>query len=129
MSGTASRGHDALLDEQRRQRAQPALVIRRGQVVRRVHPLDRMPQLVKLGDPLQRRDRQPEHPALPALMEDRLVALDRDCAEPVETAEVMDAVYALDLTSRRSLPPHRATRRPRHPRAPFCGLMNASMSR
>jgi hypothetical protein len=43
-------------------------------------------------------------------MEDRLVALDRDCAEPVETAEVMDAVYTLDLTSRRSLPPHRATR-------------------
>jgi hypothetical protein len=57
-------------------------------------------------------------------MEDRLVALDRDCAEPVETAEVMDAVYALDLTSRRSLPPHRAAR---HRRAPFCGLVNASM--
>jgi hypothetical protein len=69
-----------------------------------------MPQLVKLGDPLQRRDRQPEHPALPALMEDRLVALDRDCAEPVEAAEVMDAIRALDLTNRRPLPPDRAAR-------------------
>jgi hypothetical protein len=43
-------------------------------------------------------------------MEDRLTRFDRDHAETVEAAKVMDAIHALDLTNRRPLPPHRAAR-------------------
>ena len=86
----------AFLDQQPHVAIEPALVVARGQVVARRHPLDRVTALVDVEDPLDAAGaREAEHPALPARVEDGLVRLGLDGPESVHAAHVVDAVHTL----------------------------------
>ena len=96
---SSSRSTRARFDDQRRDAGQPVLVVRRRQVVRRVHALDAVPERPARGrSPITSRS-DPEHAALPLLVEHRLVGLDLDRAEPLEATEVVDAVHAENPTA------------------------------
>ncbi len=84
----------ARFDSERRDAGQPVFVVRRRQVMRGIHPLDRMPELA--AGSTERSDR-PDHHAkgapLPVLGEHRLAVGVLDRAETVQTAKIMYAVH------------------------------------
>src|SRR5262249_47485327 len=85
----------AVLHEQRRDPGQPVLVVRRGEIVRRVHTLDGVTEPVHVAGAAAERRR--EDGALPLLVEDRLVRLDLYEAEAVHAAQVVDPVHPVDM--------------------------------
>ena len=89
---------DALLDAERRQAGEGALVVARRQVVARLHPLDRVPVLVHVED--AEPDREPVErvdPLLPGRVERGRVGHVSHRPEALPPAEVVDAVHALSV--------------------------------
>ena len=72
------------------------LVVGRGQVPRRVHPLDRVPESPKPPAQVPRQqggDRESVTAAFPVGVEDGFVRLDLDRAESLHPAEVVHAIH------------------------------------
>ncbi len=89
------------LDHARRHAGDPVLVVRRAEVVRRVHPLDRVAELTPVADAGQERTERDDGGApFPRLVEDRLVGLDVDPTESLHATEVVHAVH-LPIRSQR----------------------------
>ncbi len=89
-------GHDAGLDGQRRRGRDPALVVRRGQVVRRVHAFNGVAEVAVAPVGQGSSQDHPEEQAggrLPACVVARLTRLDHNRAEPLAAAEVVHPVH------------------------------------
>ena len=84
----------ARLDGQRRDTGQPVFPVRRRQVVRRIHPLDRVAKhpAVAAQRP-NRADHETEGAALPVLGEGRFRLFMFNRTEAVEAAEVVHTVH------------------------------------
>src|SRR5580765_3994285 len=87
--------HDALLDAQRRQAGERALVIAGRQVVARLHALDRVTVLVHVenAEP-HRQGVERIHADFPILVERRCVRRMTDLAEALPASQVVSAVHA-----------------------------------
>ncbi len=74
-----------------------------------IHPFDAVTERAAgIVGCASRGSREPKGAALPVVVERRLVGLDVDRTEAVETAEVMDAVHSISLAQ----PPPKRCRRP-----------------
>src|SRR2546426_6885225 len=83
----------ALLDEQPHVTVEPTLVVARGQVVDRRHPLDGVAALVDVENVLYAaRPGEPEDPPFPGRVEDGLACLALDAPEAGHAAPIVDAV-------------------------------------
>ena len=69
------------------------LVVRRLEVVRGFHPLDRVSELAAVSSQSERAEGDEHGAPLPRLVEHRLVGLDLDRAESLHAAEVVHAVH------------------------------------
>ena len=76
------------------------LVIAGFQVMRRVHALDRVAELIDVVVAAREAgDEHPEHAFLPLAVEDRLVFFRVDGADAVHAAQIVYAVHALSPRS------------------------------
>jgi hypothetical protein len=93
-------GGEAGIDGHRRRAGQPVLVVRGRQIVLRCHALDRMAE-PSAGDSLRSDETQhhPEGAPLPILGEQRFARLVLDWAEPVQAAQIVNAVHVANPTA------------------------------
>src|SRR5204863_4276404 len=85
---------DPLLDQVGLDRRQPALVVARSEVPRRIHSLDPPTELVDIVESMEARD--PVHRVdvpLPGRVEDRLVRLALDRPKAVHATHIVHAVH------------------------------------
>ena len=62
--------------------------------MRRIHPLDAVPERpTRRSNPQQHSHIDAEHPPFPILVEHRLVPLDNDRTEPLQSTKVMNTVH------------------------------------
>ena len=88
------RRRHARLDRERGDPGEPVLPVRRRQVMRGIHPLDRMAKHASVdAERSERSDHHPKGAPLPVRGEERLDVLVLDRAETVQPAEVMHAVH------------------------------------
>jgi len=93
---------EARFDGHRGGAGEPVLVVRRGKVVLGSHPLDRVPEPRRMlrRDPA---DHQPKGAPFPVFVEERLGCRVLDGTEPIEAAEVVHAIHAVNPTAIESL--------------------------
>ena len=92
-------GHQPMLDSQGRRRGQPVLVVTRRQVVTRLHPLNRVPELVpaNLDRAGHHQHQRPGH-RLPPVGKGWLRRRMSHRSEALHPTQVMDAVHQHDST-------------------------------
>ena len=92
-SSSSWRRH-ARFDSERRDTGEPVLPVRRRQVVRGIHPLDRMAKHAAVdAERSERSDHHPKGASLPVRGEERLAVGVLDRAETVQSAEVVHTVH------------------------------------
>src|SRR5262245_49535952 len=73
---------------------QPMLVVARGQIMRGVHALNSVADLVNVELPAGKgRDHQGKDPSLPVMMKHGFMVFSDNWPHPVHTAHIMDAVH------------------------------------